>query len=147
VKYNDGDKPLVVLIEGKFTSAFNNRITPVKLEGAKIEGIDNKMLIIADGDVIKNQIRNNRPLELGYDKWTNNFYGNKEFLVNSINYLLDDTGLINIRNKKVKIALLDQEKIANQKTKWQLINVGIPVALVLIFGFAFNYFRNRKFSA
>ncbi|NNL02932.1 MAG: gliding motility-associated ABC transporter substrate-binding protein GldG, partial [Eudoraea sp.] len=146
-KYNDGDKPLAVLIEGKFTSAFNNRITPVKLEDAKIEGNDNKMLIIADGDVIKNQIRNNRPLELGYDKWTNNFYGNKEFLVNSTNYLLDDTGLINIRNKKVKIALLDQEKIANQKTKWQLINVGIPVALVLIFGFAFNYFRRRKFSA
>ena len=146
-KYNDGDKPLAVLIEGEFSSAFNNRIVPVKLEGAKIEGNDNKMLIIADGDVIKNQIRNNRPLELGYDKWTNNFYGNKEFLVNSTNYLLDDTGLINIRNKKVKIALLDQEKIANQKTKWQLINVGIPVALVLIFGFAFNYFRRRKFSA
>ena len=145
--FNDGDKPLAVLIEGRFTSAFNNRITPVELEGAKIEGNDNKMLIIADGDVIKNQIRNNRPLELGYDKWTNNFYGNKEFLVNSINYLLDDTGLINIRNKKVKIALLDQEKIANQKTKWQLINVGIPVALVIIFGFAFNYFRKRKFSA
>ncbi|WP_019671505.1 gliding motility-associated ABC transporter substrate-binding protein GldG [Eudoraea adriatica] len=144
--YKDGDKPLAVLIEGEFTSAFNNRITPVKLEGAKIEGSDNKMLIIADGDVIKNQVRNNRPLELGYDKWTNNFYGNKEFLVNSINYLLDDTGLINIRNKKVKIALLDPEKIADQKTKWQLINVGIPVVLVFFFGFAFNYFRKRKFS-
>ncbi|UCD62394.1 MAG: gliding motility-associated ABC transporter substrate-binding protein GldG [Flavobacteriaceae bacterium] len=145
--YSDGDKPLAVLIEGEFSSAFNNRITPDKLVGAKTEGNDNKMLIIADGDVIKNQIRNNRPLELGYDKWTNNFYGNKEFLVNSINYLLDDTGLINIRNKKVKIALLDQEKIANQKTKWQLINVGIPVVLVLFFGFTFNYFRKKKFSA
>ncbi len=145
--FNDGDKPLAVLIEGEFSSAFNNRIVPVKLKGAKIEGKENKMLIIADGDLIKNQIRNNRPLELGYDKWTNNFYGNKEFLVNSTNYLLDDTGLINIRNKKVKIALLDQEKIADQKTKWQLINVGIPLALVLFLGFAFNYFRKRKFSA
>lgn len=104
------------------------------------------MLVVADGDVIKNQIRNNRPLELGYDKWTNNFYGNKEFLVNSINYLLDDTGLINIRNKKVRIALLDPEKIADQKTKWQLINVGIPVLLVFIFGFIFNTFRKRKYS-
>ena len=145
--FNDGDKPLAVLIEGEFSSAFNNRIVPVKLKGAKIEGKENKMLIIADGDLIKNQIRNNRPLELGYDKWTNNFYGNKEFLVNSTNYLLDDTGLINIRNKKVKIALLDQEKIADQKTKWQLINVGSPLALVLFLGFAFNYFRKRKFSA
>lgn len=138
---------MAVLIEGEFSSAFKNRILPVKLKGAKIVGNENKMLIIADGDLIENQIRNNRPLELGYDKWTNNFYGNKEFLVNSINYLLDDTGLINIRNKKVKIALLDQEKIADQKTKWQLINVGIPVALVIFFGFAFNYFRKRKFSA
>jgi len=144
--FNDGDKPLAVLIEGEFSSSFNNRILPVKLEGAKIQGNENKMLIIADGDVIKNQIRNNRPLELGYDKWTNNYYGNKEFLVNSINYLLDDAGLINIRNKKVKIALLDPEKIAEQKTKWQLINVGIPVVLVLFFGFVFNYFRRRKFG-
>jgi len=144
--FNDGDKPLAVLIEGEFSSSFNNRILPVKLEGAKIQGNENKMLIIADGDVIKNQIRNNRPLELGYDKWTNNYYGNKEFLVNSINYLLDDAGLINIRNKKVKIALLDPEKIAEQKTKWQLINVGIPVVLVLFFGFVFNYFRKRKFG-
>ncbi len=145
--YNDGNKPVVLLIEGAFNSAFTNRIVPVKLEGTKLKGNDNKMLVVADGDIIKNQIRNNRPLELGYDKWTNNFYGNKEFLVNSINYLMDDTGLINIRNKKVKIALLDPEKIAEHKSKWQLINVGVPVFLVLFFGFAFNYFRKRKYSA
>jgi len=144
--YKDGNKPLAVLIEGEFNSAFINRIVPVKLEGTKLKGNENKMLIVADGDVIKNQIRNNIPLELGYDKWTNNFYGNKEFLINSINYLLDDTGLINIRNKKVKIALLDPEKIAQHKFKWQLINVGIPVFLVLFFGFAFNYIRKRKYG-
>ncbi|WP_297798068.1 gliding motility-associated ABC transporter substrate-binding protein GldG [uncultured Eudoraea sp.] len=146
-KFNDGNKPLAVLIEGAFNSAYTNRIVPVKLEGTKLKGSSNKMLIVADGDIIKNQIRNNRPLELGYDKWTNNFFGNKEFLVNSINYLLDDTGLINIRNKKVKIALLDQEKIASQKTKWQLINVGLPVILVIFSGLVFNYLRKRKYSA
>jgi ABC-2 type transport system permease protein len=86
-------------------------------------------------------------LELGYDKWTNSFYGNKEFLVNSTNYLLDDTGLINIRNRKVSIPLLDVEKIAAQKTKWQLINIGFPVVLALIFGVFFSFYRKRKFSA
>ncbi|MEK6153535.1 gliding motility-associated ABC transporter substrate-binding protein GldG [Flavobacteriaceae bacterium 3-367] len=145
--YTDGNKPLAVLIEGAFNSAFANRVKPLKLKGAQEKGPANKMLVVADGDVIKNQIRNGRPLELGYDKWTNNFYGNKEFLVNSMNYLLDDTGLINIRTKKVAIPLLDEKKIAAQKTKWQLINIGLPVALTLVFGFLFNYFRRRKYSS
>lgn len=144
--YTNGNKPLAVLIEGEFGSAFAHRIKPVRLNGALEKGAANKMLIIADGDVIKNQIRNGRPLELGYDKWTNNFYGNKEFLVNGINYLLDDTGLINIRNKKVAIPFLDEKKIAGEKTKWQLINIGLPVLLTLGFGFLFNYFRKKKYG-
>ncbi len=143
---NKGDLPLAVLVEGEFKSAFTNRIKPLKLQGAKEEGGANKMLVIADGDIIKNQIKNGKPLELGYDKWTNNFFGNKEFLTNSINYLLDDTGLINIRNKKVAIPFLDQEKIAAQKTKWQLINVGLPVVLTLLLGIVFTYFRKKKYG-
>lgn len=145
--YTDGNKPLAVLIEGTFSSAFTNRIKPLELNGTQEQGPANKMLVVADGDVIKNQVRNGRPLELGYDKWTNNFYGNKEFLVNSMNYLLDDTGLINIRTKKVAIPLLDEKKITAQKTKWQLINIGLPVALTLVFGFLFNYFRRRKYGS
>ncbi|MGB5820421.1 MAG: gliding motility-associated ABC transporter substrate-binding protein GldG, partial [Saonia sp.] len=145
--YTDGNQALAVLIEGEFKSAFSNRIKPVKLKGISEKGPENKMLVVADGDVIKNQIRNGRPLELGYDKWTNNFYGNKEFLVNSINYLLDDTGLINIRNKKVSIPFLDGKKIAAEKTKWQLINIGLPVLLTLIFGFLFNHFKKKKYGS
>jgi gliding-associated putative ABC transporter substrate-binding component GldG len=144
--YTEGNQPLAVLVEGNFTSAFAKRVKPVDLDGIKDNGPANKMLIIADGDVIQNQLSKGRPLELGYDKWTNNFYGNKEFLVNSINYLLDDTGLINIRNKKVVIPLLDQKKIADQKTKWQLINIGFPVLIVLIFGLIFNFLRTRKYG-
>jgi len=144
--FNDGNKPLAVLIEGKFNSAFKNRVKPIKLSEQKDVGIENKMLVIADGDIIKNQIKNGRPLELGYDKWTNNFYGNKEFLINSINYLLDDNGLINIRNKKVNIPFLDAKKITEGKTKWQLINIGLPVLLTLIFGLLFNYFKKKKYS-
>lgn len=145
--YNNGNLPLAVLVEGNFSSMYKNRVKPLDLQNTLDDGPANQMLVISDGDLIKNQLRNGRPLELGYDKWTNSFYGNKEFLVNSTNYLLDDTGLINIRNRKVSIPLLDVEKIAAQKTKWQLINIGFPVVLALIFGVFFSFYRKRKFSA
>lgn len=115
--YTNGNLPLAVLIEGSFTSMYKNRVKPIKLQNTLEEGPENKMIVISDGDVIKNQLRNGRPLELGYDKWTSSFYGNKEFLVNSTNYLLDNTGPINIRNKKVAIPLLDVKKIAAQKNQ------------------------------
>lgn len=145
--YNNGNQPLAVLIEGEFNSAYLNRVKPVSLKGTREKGESNKMLVIADGDLIKNQVRNGRPLELGYDKWTNNFFGNKEFLVNSINYLLEDNGLINIRNKKVAIPFLDEKKIVEEKSKWQYINIGLPVALILLFGWLFNAYRRKKYGA
>ena len=145
--YTKGNLPLAVLLEGSFSSAFLNRVKPVKLSGVKDQGEANSMLVVADGDIIKNQLKGGLPLELGFDKWTNNFYGNKEFLINAINYLLDDTGLINIRNKKVTIPLLDQNKIREQKFKWQLINIGLPVVIVIIFGMVFGYLRKKKYSS
>ncbi|TFG75191.1 MAG: gliding motility-associated ABC transporter substrate-binding protein GldG [Flavobacteriales bacterium] len=144
--FNNGNQPLAVLIEGKFSSAFDNRIKPLKLTHDMYKGPANKMLVIADGDIIKNQLRNGRPLELGYDKWTNSYYGNKEFLVNAFNYLLDDSGLINIRNKKVAIPFLDEVKTATQKTRWQIVNIGVPIVLTLLFGWLFNFFRKRKYG-
>ncbi|APU11891.1 gliding motility-associated ABC transporter substrate-binding protein GldG [Cellulophaga lytica] len=145
-EYNNGNKPLAVLVEGKFKSVYNNRVKPFALKNNKEVGTNNKMLVIADGDVIKNQISKGKPLQLGYDKWTNNAYGNKDFMVNSINYLLDDSGLINIRTKKVAIPFLDKEKIVAQKTKWQLINIALPVVLTLLFGLIFNYYRKHKYG-
>ncbi|KQC29322.1 gliding motility-associated ABC transporter substrate-binding protein GldG [Flagellimonas eckloniae] len=145
--YTNGNQPLAVLVEGKFSSMFKNRVKPIKLNNIIEDGGENKMILISDGDVIKNQLSNGKPLELGYDKWTNSSYGNKEFLVNCMNYLLDDTGLINIRNKKVSILVLDVEKIAAEKTKWQLINIGLPVLLTLALGVFFSFYRKRKFGA
>nr|WP_299067495.1 gliding motility-associated ABC transporter substrate-binding protein GldG [uncultured Allomuricauda sp.] len=145
--YTNGNQPLAVLVEGKFSSMFKNRVKPIKLNNTIEDGGENKMILISDGDVIKNQLSNGKPLELGYDKWTNSSYGNKEFLVNCMNYLLDDTGLINIRNKKVSIPVLDVEKIATEKTKWQLINIGLPVLLTLALGIFFSFYRKRKFGA
>ncbi|MGC6432502.1 MAG: gliding motility-associated ABC transporter substrate-binding protein GldG [Jejuia sp.] len=137
---------LAVLLEGEFKSAFANLIKPLRLDNTKDKSIATKMIVIADGDVIKNDVVRNRPQELGFDRWTGKLYGNKEFLLNAVNYLLDDNGLINIRSKEIEVAFLNQEKIAKEKTFWQLLNVGLPIVLLAIFGFAFNYFRKRKYA-
>ncbi|NER11502.1 protein involved in gliding motility GldG [Muriicola jejuensis] len=144
--YTEGEYPMAVLVEGVFTSAYKNRIKPLELKGAKEEGPDNKMIVISDGDLAANQLRNGRPLELGYDKWTNNFFGNKEFLVNCVNYLLDDTGLINIRNRKVVVPMLDPEKISEQKSRWKLINMGVPLLFVLGITTLFLWRRKVRFG-
>lgn len=144
--YNSGNLPLAVLVEGEFESAYANRVKPLSLNGVREQGPPNKMLVVADGDVIRNQLRNGRPLELGYDQWTNNYYGNKEFLVNAINFLLDDTGLIGIRTRTTEIPLLDQEKIAAGRGKWQLINIAVPLLIILLFGLLFNALRRRKYG-
>ncbi len=145
--FNKGKQNLAVLLEGKFTSVYNNRVKPFNLEETKNKSKPTKMIVIADGDVIKNDVDRNGPTALGFDKWTKETYGNKEFLLNAVNYLLDDDGLINIRTKEVAVAFLDQQKIANEKTKWQLINILLPLVLLGIFGLAFNYFRRKKYAA
>ncbi len=144
--YTNGNHPMAVLVEGAFTSAYKNRIKPADLGEFRESGPPNKMLVVADGDLIRNQLRNGRPLELGYDKWTNSFYGNKEFLVNAINYLLDDTGLLSIRTRKVDIPVLDPEKIASQRLKWQLLNIALPLAVLFLFGWVLNAWRQRKYG-
>jgi ABC-2 type transport system permease protein len=104
------------------------------------------MVVISDGDVIKNEVVRNRPQELGFDQLTGKAFGNKEFLLNTVNYLLDDTGLINIRAKEISIAFLDSEKIKAAKVKWQFINIALPLLLLGLFGFAFNYLRKKKYT-
>jgi ABC-type uncharacterized transport system involved in gliding motility auxiliary subunit len=84
---------------------------------------------------------------LGYDKWTNKLYGNKEFLMNCVNYLLDDNGLINIRSKEVNLPLLDKEKVYQEYSFIQGITVGLPIVILAIFGFLFTYLRKRKYGA
>ncbi|HMR16701.1 MAG TPA: gliding motility-associated ABC transporter substrate-binding protein GldG, partial [Mariniflexile sp.] len=144
--FNKGNQNLAVLLEGQFPSVYSNRVKPFKLKKEITKSIPTKMIVIADGDVIKNEVYRNSPQELGFDKWTGQTYGNKEFLLNAVNYLLDDNGLINIRSKKIAVTFLDQEKIASEKTKWQLINILLPLVLLAIFGVLFNYFRKKKYT-
>jgi gliding-associated putative ABC transporter substrate-binding component GldG len=141
-----GLMPVAVLLEGSFNSMYENRILPFKDANFKSNGIENKMIVISDGDVIKNQIDKGVPLELGFDKWTNNLYGNKDFMMNCVNYLLDDTGLINIRSKDVDLPLLDKEKVYQNYTWAQLITIGLPIAIVFVFGLLFTYLRKRAYS-
>ncbi len=145
--YNLGPQNLAVLLEGEFTSVYDKRVLPFKVNNFQSKSKPTKMVIISDGDVIKNEVIRNRPQELGFDQLTGKVFGNKEFLLNSINYLLDDTGLINIRAKDINIAFLDSDKIKDNKGKWQLINIALPLALLALFGFVFNYLRKRKYTS
>lgn len=143
--YNNGDKILGVLLEGSFASAYANRIKPFETDLFKNQSASNKMVIIADGDLIANQVHQGQPLELGVDKWTNLNYGNAAFLMNTVNYLLDDSGLINLRSKSVKLQFLDKQKAFAEKSKWQLINVVVPLVFLVLFGLVYSYFRRRQY--
>ncbi|WKW47600.1 gliding motility-associated ABC transporter substrate-binding protein GldG [Myroides sp. JBRI-B21084] len=139
--------PLAVLLEGKFTSVFKNRIVPFKSANYLNEGKPTKMIVISDGDIVKNQLdQQYQPMELGYDKWTNTLYGNKEFLINAVSYLLDDTGLINLRTKEVNLALLDKEKVYTDYNYIRSVIVTIPLLILAIFGFVFTYLRKKKYT-
>ncbi len=138
---------LAVLLEGNFKSVYQNRVLPFKPKSYKEQSDTNQMIVIADGDVIRNQLdQNYQPLELGYDKWTNKLYGNKEFILNAVNYLLDDSGLINIRSKNVSLPLLDKQKVYERYTYIQVITVGLPLFFLLIFGLGFTFYRKRRFA-
>jgi len=143
--YDSGEQPLGVLLEGKFKSVYKDRVKPFKISDHLDKGVDSKMLVISDGDVIKNDIKGGKAMELGFQRYTGNTYGNKEFLLNSVTYLLDDTGLIAIRSKEINLAFLDKEKAAEQREQWQLINLAGPVILLAIFGIAFRFYRKQKY--
>ncbi|MFM1878925.1 MAG: hypothetical protein RLZZ241_1791 [Bacteroidota bacterium] len=145
-RYAPGNLPLAVLVEGSFSSAYANRQKAFQLENFNANGTENKMLFVADGDVVANQLSKGNALELGYDQWTNSFFGNKEFLVNAMNYLLDDNGLINIRNRQVKIPVLDSTRIASERSYWQMLNVGVPALILVLFGILFFSIQKRKYG-
>lgn len=144
--YKDGEQPLAVLLEGSFTSVYENRLKPFNYKNNKNNSEATAMLVISDGDIIKNKTNGKQPLELGFERYTGAAYGNKEFLLNSVNYLLDDTGLIDIRSKEISIAFLNPDKIADEKLKWQLINILLPLVLLVIFGVVFISLRKRKYT-
>ena len=144
--YTNPYQSLAVLLEGEFTSVYKNRVKPFQLNNDKTTSVSTKMIVIADGDVIKNDVVKNKPQELGFDRMTGRRFGNSEFLENAVNYLLNDDGLINIRTKEVALQFLDPMKIEKEKTKWQIVNIALPLLILALFGFVFSYVRKRKYT-
>ena len=143
--YSNGPQNLAVLLEGEFTSVYKNRIKPFEFSGSKDKSKPTKMIVVSDGDVIKNEVEKGQPTSLEYNPKTGKSYGNQEFLLNAVNYMLDDTGILDIRTKKVDIAFLDSEKVKENRLFWQLINLLLPLSLLLSCGFLFNFYRKRKY--
>lgn len=141
--------PVSVLVEGVFTSLFSGYDKMVDQE--KIGFIEKskptKMIFVSDGDMIKNQFSSKGyPLPLGYDQYTDVAYGNKNFLLNAVNYLCDDEDIVQVRSKDFKMRLLDKDKILKEKTFWQVLNMVLPLCFVIIMGIIFVVIRKRKFA-
>ncbi|MBK0368366.1 gliding motility-associated ABC transporter substrate-binding protein GldG [Flavobacterium agrisoli] len=144
---NTGNLPVAVLLEGAFESVYENRVLPFKETDFLKKGKNTKMIVVSDGDVIKNQLdKEGMPVELGYDQRTGNMYDNKDFALNCVNYLLDDNGLINIRSKEVDLPLLDKNKVYENYTKTQIQTIGLPLVILGVFGLVFTFIRNRKYA-
>jgi len=144
---NTGNIPLSVLLEGSFHSMFENRVLPFDQKTFQSLGKANKMIVISDGDMIRNQLdKNFQPVELGYDQRSGNLYDNKDFLMNCVNYLLDDSGLINIRSKDLDLPLLDKEKVYESYTTTQILTIGLPIFILGLFGVVFTFLRKKKYA-
>ena len=151
--FNHPSVPVGVLLEGQFSSVFKNRLVEslgFSSSEIKTESENTRMIVLADGNLIANQysMRTGKPeiMPLGYDIYSKQTFGNKEFLVNAINYLCDDSGLMALKSRVFKIRLLDKVKINEQKLTWQLVNLLIPIGVVLLFGVLFNFLRARRYK-
>ena len=144
--YKKGNIPLVVLLEGEFKSMYKDRVRPLELKENATLSRPTKMIVVSDGDIIKNDFdsQHKMPLELGFDRWTSKYYDNKAFLQNAMNYLLDDTEFLTLRNKKVQLAFLDKEKVAESAKAWQIKVFLYPLLVLVIVMLLSGYFYRRK---
>jgi ABC-2 type transport system permease protein len=149
--YEQSYLPVGYLLEGEFTSLYKNRFPPEEVGQRTIKETSEKtkLIIVSDGDVIKNQInpRTRQPQALGFDQFTNTTFGNKDLVLNMLAYLTEEDGLIHARTREVMIRPLDRERIRNERTKWQLINLLLPLVLLISYGVARSYFRKRKYAS
>ncbi len=148
--FNAGAKTVALLLEGEFSSAFKNRLTATMEENTQIAFKDfsdsTAMIVVSDGDIARNDFINGQILPLGYDKFTKQMYGNKEFLVNCVNYLCGDEDLIPLRSRELIMRKLDTAKIEREKTLWQVVNVALPIVVVLLAGVILNIVRRKRFK-
>ena len=148
--FSGGPFVLGYLLEGEFSSVYANRFLPegVDSRGYKSKGVPSKLIVVADGDLARNEVsmRTGQPQMLGLDGFSGYTFANQELIMNMVAYLADEGGVINARNKQVKIRPLDKEMIKNDRLFWQLMNLVLPLTLVILFGLLKIYLRKRKFG-
>jgi len=152
--FNKSNLPVAVLLEGVFPSAFRNRMTSNMMEDKNFkirnESVETKMIVVADGDVIRNEVSRTgnsaSPYPLGQDRYTGEMYGNRDFIINCMNYLVDDNGLMELRSREMKLRLLDKQRIRDEKILWQLINIAGPVLIVILAGLIYGAIRKHVYT-
>ena len=150
--FSSKGKNVAYLLKGTFPSLYANRIPQEIVDDQATDFMEESkptaMIVVADGDIIRNQIdiKRKTPLPLGYDQYTQNTYANKEFIENAISYLVDGEGLIDIRSRELKVRLLDVTKVNQERGKWQVINTLVPIAFIIALGFVMAFIRKKKYS-
>jgi ABC-2 type transport system permease protein len=152
--FNKSSLPVGVLLEGVFQSAFRNRMTGGILTNhqvnLKYSSQPTKMIVIADGDISRNEVRRSgtevTPFPLGQDRYSGQMFGNRDFLINCLNYLVDNNGLMELRSRELKMRLLNNQRIKAEKFMWQLINIACPILIVILAGIVYNLLRKRKYT-
>lgn len=148
--FNAGPAPLAVLLEGRFPSAFINRIREEFDQSLPFlaRGRPARIILVSDGDVIENEVSalDNSYFPLGYDKYTRQTFGNKTFVQNSVDYLAGEDGLLSLRSREVSIRMLDRQRAAAEKTTWQLVNIAGPQSLLFLFALLNHFLRKRKYA-
>jgi gliding-associated putative ABC transporter substrate-binding component GldG len=151
-RFNKGNRMVAVLLEGEFESVFNGRITEDISTNPdfnfKTKSPKNKMIVVSDADIIRNDLSPNGEefMELGYYRFTQRVYGNKDFVLNAMNYLLEEDGLIFSRIKEFKLRLLNRQKVTKEKEKWQILNTALPIVLIVLIGFVIGFLRKRRYT-
>ncbi len=151
-QFKDSYQPVACLLEGSFSSFVEYRLPSVLLQDSSFTYIDKgkptKMIVVADGDVAANDFMRSTGeiFDLGYDRYTRQTFANKTFLLNCVNYLLDDEGMLQLRSREVKLRLLDKKKINTERRKWQVLNVAVPLIVLIVVAWLVGYFRKRKYA-
>jgi gliding-associated putative ABC transporter substrate-binding component GldG len=151
-----GYQNIAVLLEGEFESYFRNRVSPEMMEGLQRLGTPyreksikpGKMIVVSDGDIAANHLepRTRRPLPLGANPFNGQMYGNRDFVMNCVEYLLDTENIIAARAKQSVIRPLDQERARAEALQWQFINLGLPLVILVLFGLAYAFWRKRRYA-
>ena len=142
--------------EGKFRSLYSNRISQLVMDSVQrttgkpylASGVKSaKQIVVSDGDIVTNAVSNTTgPLPMGMLPLENYRFANREFLLNSIDYLVNTNNLFESRNKDFVLRLLDKSKVEDQRTMWQFINIVLPIVVIVLFGVVFNWMRRRKYQ-